>query len=211
MRQSLDKAIRIGQLLTEQKDTLKHGEFTPWLEANIPFTDRTARNYMRLYRERDRIKTESVSDLTGAYALLTDHREEDDSCFDPDKWLEVIQGVNETFLRYARNVQIPTEPGSLYEHLNDGSMTDRERRGFSLWANFHCHLCYWTNFARVNGTEGLSPRLRRYLEVMWDGKPNWLRALQEPKKICGEHCGHGFYKTSRARVAPEERNPTACP
>jgi len=72
LRMSLDKAIRIGQLLTEQKKSLKHGEFTPWLKANIPFTDRTARNYMRLHQERDRIKTETVSDLAGAYHLLTE-------------------------------------------------------------------------------------------------------------------------------------------
>ena len=70
VRQSLEKAIRIGQLLSEQKQTLKHGEFTQWLEANIPFTDRTARNYMWLYRERDRLKTEIVSDLKGAYVCL---------------------------------------------------------------------------------------------------------------------------------------------
>jgi hypothetical protein len=75
LRQSLEKAIRIGELLTEQKGSLKHGEFTPWLETNIPFTDRTARNYMRLYRERDRIKTESVSDLNDAYRLITSQKE----------------------------------------------------------------------------------------------------------------------------------------
>jgi len=74
LQQSLEKAIKIGQLLTEQKGSMKHGEFGPWLKGNIPFTDRTARNYMRLWREKDRLKMESVSDLKDAYRLITDQK-----------------------------------------------------------------------------------------------------------------------------------------
>ena len=48
----MEKAIELGGLLAEQKETLSHGEFTPWIEANLPFTDRTARNYMRLHDGR---------------------------------------------------------------------------------------------------------------------------------------------------------------
>jgi len=72
LKLSLEKAIRIGELLTEQKGSLKHGEFTPWVAANLPFTDRTARRYMKLYTERDKLKTDSVSDLSGAYKLLAE-------------------------------------------------------------------------------------------------------------------------------------------
>lgn len=76
-RTSLDKAIRIGELLREEKSRLAHGQWLPWLEANAPFTDRTATNYMRLFNERDRIKSESVSDLSSAYRLLAPPRERD--------------------------------------------------------------------------------------------------------------------------------------
>ena len=71
---TLEKAIRIGELLAEQKAELGHGEWLPWVEENLPFTDRTARNYMRAYESRDRLKTEIVSDLTGAYRLLEESR-----------------------------------------------------------------------------------------------------------------------------------------
>lgn len=71
LRTNLDKAIRIGELLTEIKAGLPHGGFGPWCEQHLPFTDRTARNYMRLHRDRDRLKTETVSDLKVAYKLLT--------------------------------------------------------------------------------------------------------------------------------------------
>ena len=70
-KKTLDYGIRIGELLMQQKSDLKHGQFGSWIEKNLPFTDRTARNYMRLYRKRDALKTETVSDLTSAYRLLT--------------------------------------------------------------------------------------------------------------------------------------------
>lgn len=76
---SMERAIRIGELLTEQKGNLKHGEFTTWIKNNLPFTDRTARNYMRCYEnkdklKKDKLKTETISDLTSAYKLLSEPR-----------------------------------------------------------------------------------------------------------------------------------------
>lgn len=72
MKRSLVSAIRIGELLTEQKGLLNHGEFGKWITANLPFTSRTAQNYMRVYKERDRLKSETVSHLTEAYQLLAE-------------------------------------------------------------------------------------------------------------------------------------------
>ena len=74
---SLEKAIRVGELLTEQKQNLRHGEFTSWVKNNLPFTDRTAQIYMRFYSERDWLKTEAVSvlNLKSAYRLLIDHKD----------------------------------------------------------------------------------------------------------------------------------------
>lgn len=69
-RTSLDNAIRIGELLVQEKARLNHGEWLPWLKGHVPFSDRTARNYMQCYEQRDRLKMESVSDLTSAYRLL---------------------------------------------------------------------------------------------------------------------------------------------
>ena len=34
-RTGIEKAIRIGELLTEQKARCKHGEWLPWLNANV--------------------------------------------------------------------------------------------------------------------------------------------------------------------------------
>lgn len=70
LRTSLEKAIRIGELLAEQKAALRHGQWGAWVEANLSFTIRTATNYMGLYKNRNRLKSETVSDLAGAYRLL---------------------------------------------------------------------------------------------------------------------------------------------
>jgi hypothetical protein len=69
---SFEKAIRIGELLTAQRENVAHGGWLPWLKSNVQFTDRTARNYMRVFENRDRLKLESVSDLPSAYRLLSD-------------------------------------------------------------------------------------------------------------------------------------------
>ena len=71
LKSSLEKAILIGQLLTEQKKELNHGEFTSWIKENLPFTGRTARNYIKLFNNKDMLITERVSDLTAAYKLLS--------------------------------------------------------------------------------------------------------------------------------------------
>ena len=70
LTRSLHNAIRIGELLARRKEQLAHGDFTKWVEKHLPFTDRTARTYMRLWRYRDVIKMENVSVLTAASRLL---------------------------------------------------------------------------------------------------------------------------------------------
>lgn len=45
---ALGHARAAGEKLIEAKGNLKHGEWLPWLEANFPATEQTARNYMRV-------------------------------------------------------------------------------------------------------------------------------------------------------------------
>lgn len=69
-RDSLSKAIRVGELLAERKAKLKHGEWLPWIAANLPFSQPTAFRYMRCYDRRDEIKSFTLNNLTDAYKLL---------------------------------------------------------------------------------------------------------------------------------------------
>jgi hypothetical protein len=48
---ALEHARAAGLLLIEAKAKVAHGGWLPWLQANVPFGERTAQNYMRLARE----------------------------------------------------------------------------------------------------------------------------------------------------------------
>lgn len=68
LKMSVQKAIKIGELLTEQKEIIGHGGFISWIEDNLDITDQTARNYMRLFSHNDKIK--NVLDLQTAYIQI---------------------------------------------------------------------------------------------------------------------------------------------
>jgi hypothetical protein len=51
-RTSIDHALRVGQLLLDAKARVPHGEWLTWLAANTSVSDRTARGYMQLARQR---------------------------------------------------------------------------------------------------------------------------------------------------------------
>lgn len=68
VRTSIDKAIRIGELLTECKENLIHGEFTGWVGQHCGFSVRTAQNYMKIFHNRETLK--EVSSVSKAYQLL---------------------------------------------------------------------------------------------------------------------------------------------
>lgn len=69
-RMTIDKAIEIGKLLTKQKKALKHGEWLPWVKANLPFSERTTRDYLRFYANRTELKSASIADLREAREYL---------------------------------------------------------------------------------------------------------------------------------------------
>ena len=73
-RMTLANAIEAGDTLMRVKAGLAHGQWLPWLKANVPFSDRTAEKYMRCYERRAELKTKFESDsnfsLSEAYALI---------------------------------------------------------------------------------------------------------------------------------------------
>lgn len=89
VRTSLEKAIRIGELLTQQKAELGHGKWCVWVLENLEgiICPSTARNYMRVFRRQDEFKTVTLTDLTQAYELL---REESEDAFPEDSPGETV-------------------------------------------------------------------------------------------------------------------------
>lgn len=68
LKQDAGNAIlSIGQRLIEAKVMLPHGEWLPWLTEQVEFSERTARNFMRLAREWT--NRQALADLGAAKAL----------------------------------------------------------------------------------------------------------------------------------------------
>jgi hypothetical protein len=68
-RQALEHALRCGDLLIEAKAQLAHGEWRGWVAANFPGSDRTARAYMQLARNRHQLERRPVAN-SGIRAAL---------------------------------------------------------------------------------------------------------------------------------------------
>lgn len=70
---SLEKAIEMGDLLLEAKRTLDHGQFTPWIEDNFPFSTKTANRWMTLALNKKDLKKltkgNKALSLTDAYSI----------------------------------------------------------------------------------------------------------------------------------------------
>lgn len=59
-RQSLQHAMRCGDLLLQAKRECGHGKFSPWLADNFPGSKRTAQVYMRLAKNRATVEAKSA-------------------------------------------------------------------------------------------------------------------------------------------------------
>jgi DUF3102 family protein len=68
-KMSLEKAIKIGELLSRVRASRK-GKWLAWIKNSVPFSDQTARNYIRVYERRDDPKFKNVLNLSDAYSLL---------------------------------------------------------------------------------------------------------------------------------------------
>lgn len=96
----LDKAIRIGLLLTEAKESLQHGEFGAWVDENLSFSMRTAQRYMKVYQRRNEL--EGCDTVTDAYRMIeapkndtVSHLDIPDSIMKLGAILETIEDDNE--------------------------------------------------------------------------------------------------------------------
>jgi hypothetical protein len=75
---TIENAIRLGELLSHQKELLGHGAWGDWVDENLPFSSKSVQRYMKLYANREHLKNDNVSYLGEAYKLLTDSKDEPD-------------------------------------------------------------------------------------------------------------------------------------
>ena len=72
---SLGKAIRIGELLAMEKSKHEHGEFIPWIRERLPFDERMAQKYMRLYSKREALANTNPGSYLPINRLLSSVKE----------------------------------------------------------------------------------------------------------------------------------------
>jgi len=78
VKSSLEMGIDIGKKLSEQKKAMDHGTFTPWIEETLPFSVRTAQNYIKLYLKKDILLAMNIEKISEAYLLLAPPNEKGD-------------------------------------------------------------------------------------------------------------------------------------
>lgn len=86
-KRTLENAFRVGQLLSQQKSKIEHGEWMTWCQTHIPkIPERMIQRYMQLRENEDWLrehflKTDTVSDLPfgirGALEALQDRDRSD--------------------------------------------------------------------------------------------------------------------------------------
>lgn len=76
IRMTLERVVRIGQLLTEcKKEYGDHGVWMEWVKMNCSFSQSTCNNYMRAYENRDNPKINNVVNLKDIYYPQIEHKE----------------------------------------------------------------------------------------------------------------------------------------
>ena len=68
---AIEHARRAGEWLLKAKAQVKHGEWLPWLQANVPFSHRTAQGYIRVAKNFPKLegKANAVAHLSLRGAL----------------------------------------------------------------------------------------------------------------------------------------------
>ena len=88
LRIAVGRAVRVGELLIEAKETVAHGHWGRWLADNIEFSERTAQAYMRVARqlpgldpgEAQRVALLPLREVMDALASPSEPRREDGGC-----------------------------------------------------------------------------------------------------------------------------------
>lgn len=69
---ALEKAMRMGEILSGIKEELPHGQFQSWVSTSgLPFKMSTARLYMQLYSRKEEILTAGINGVADAQKFLS--------------------------------------------------------------------------------------------------------------------------------------------
>ncbi|MBN2034922.1 MAG: DUF3102 domain-containing protein [Deltaproteobacteria bacterium] len=123
----LQKSIRSGELLIEQKKFLKSRKLKwgPWIKENLPYSQTTATRYMKLYRNRKKICNLQIFGKSEAYVALTDPRKRPEDDFETEDewdemWRELLNKTNEAKQKREADDEKKEEEGGENDQESNG-------------------------------------------------------------------------------------------
>ncbi len=138
----IDKAIRIGELLVEQKEALEHGDWIPWVEDNLPFERGQAARYMRVYENRKELNVSSTIHLMDAVKSLAkpktahvSHSSGENEWYTPPKFIEAareVMGGIDTDPASTKVANKTVKADTFYDTNDDGL---EQEWGERVWIN----------------------------------------------------------------------------
>jgi hypothetical protein len=175
-RSTVAAAIELGEMLTEKKARLAHGEFGTWVREHFAGSERHAQRFMQLYREQNKLaKTTSVSDLTLTDALnaIAAPKETGDG-MSPEERLEKIkehtQRAEEKFRESREHEKNQYKELLAYAHHPDAAKDLESTRKFLLELLDHT-LAEALRWLRMWCSE-VRHDLREHLEPLADASKN---------------------------------------
>ncbi len=137
----IDKAIRIGELLAEQKAAVGHGDWILWVEANLPFERKQASKYMRVYANQSSLNESSSTHLAGAIASLAvptahvSHNSGENEWYTPPEFVEAareVMGGIDTDPASSKVANKTVKADTFYDTKDDGL---EQEWGERVWIN----------------------------------------------------------------------------
>jgi CheY-like chemotaxis protein len=121
LKRTAQDIIDIGKYLTEVKQSLQHGQFYPWLDAEFNWTPRTATRFMRAY---NKFKSEDLSDLISLpVSVIYELSTGDVSDETVQETLKLARAGKNVTIRDAKKIKSKQKPEKIRE-TNTSSLPD---------------------------------------------------------------------------------------
>jgi len=121
MARAVQRAIRIGEMLTEAKAQVQHGGWIPWIEENLVFGRREASRYIKVYANGTRVS--HLDSLREAVALLAEPKDDPADSIEPSLDTEPEEYRNDPALvdRLEKETEISNNLAARIRELEEES------------------------------------------------------------------------------------------
>ena len=151
--------LEVGEVLSQVKGTLKHGKFRHWVEAELPFTIRTAQKYMAIHEcFHDKSEVASLLSPETAYALAAPSTPKEVAA-DLKKRIRLGEKITEKDVKEARKKKLGGRQRALRRY---GSNRRRRNHAALFRKSWRCRaeVAPGGVQSRVSGFFGYGRRIR---------------------------------------------------